>query len=469
MRSGLYIWLACAALCLAPAARAATPLSPPQDQAFAHDVLKELVEINTVQKNGTRIAAEAVARRLKAAGVPDADVQVLAPDDNPSQANIVARLHGKGRGKPVLFIVHLDVVEARPEDWTYDPFKLTEKDGWFYGRGTLDIKGDLTAVLTAFLRLKREHFVPDRDIIIAFTADEETAGWNGVKFLLKNHRELIDAGMVLNPDAGAPAIRNGRRIYYGFQTSEKTYTAFRLEATNPGGHSSVPRPDNAIYQLAHALERVEAFRFPVMTTATTRAYFEKTAALETGQTAADLRAVARTDPDPADVERLSANPERAAYFRTTCVATQLEGGHAENALPQRARAVVQCRVMPGQTTAEVKAVLEKVVADPAVTVTEVRPPEASPESPPTPQVTALFTETAHSMWPGLLVMPVMDLGASDSVHTRAAGMPTYGSWSIFFDLDDDRAHGKDERISVQSFYEGVEFTYRLMKAAASMK
>lgn len=452
---------------LADAAAGAPALSPPQDQAFARDVLKELVEINTVQKNGTRVAAEAVARRLKAAGFADADVQILAPLEAPEQANVVVRLRGRGAGQPVLHLAHLDVVEALREDWSVDPFRLTEAGGWYYGRGTSDIKGEAAALVTALARLKREGFAPARDIIVALTADEELAGHNGVEWLLQTHRDLIDAGLVLNADAGVLAVRGGRRIYYGFQTSEKTYTAFTLETTNPGGHSSAPRADNAIYQLAHALARVEAYRFPIHVTATTRAYFAQTAAQEAGQTAADLRAVAADPPDLAAAERLGSNDERRAELRTTCVATLIQGGHSENALPQRARATVQCRVMPGETTQAVGAALVTAVGDPGVSVTEVRPAPPNPESPPTPEVTTLFTRTAQGLWPGLQVMPVMDIGASDSVYTRAAGMPTYGAMSIALDLDDIRAHGKDERIGVEAFQEGVEFTYRLMKAAAS--
>ncbi|MCW3849106.1 M20/M25/M40 family metallo-hydrolase [Sphingomonas sp. LB-2] len=449
------------ALLFAPAVRA-------QDLPAARATLAELVGINTVQKNGTRVAAQAVIRRLRAAGFPDSDIRLLAPDAAPDQANVVVRLRGKGAGKPVLFLAHLDVVEALPQDWTHDPFTLTEADGWYYGRGTMDIKGEVAAILTALIRLKQEGFVPERDIIVAFTADEEVTDYDGVDFLLKTHRGLIDAGLVLNADAGGGTIRDGRRLFYGFQTSEKIYAAFEVEATNPGGHSSVPRPDNAIYRLAHALERIEGLRFPVHLTDTTRAYFTRTAALEQGQTAIDMRAVARSA-DRQAADRLSMNPERNANLRTTCVATQLSGGHAENALPQRAKATVQCRVIPGERIEEVKAALAEAIGDPGIALTEIRPVVPSPESPPTPEVTALFTQTVQSMWPGLTVMPVMDTGGSDSVYTRAAGMPTYGAMSIFYDPDDIRAHGRDERISVRAFAEGVEFTYRLMKAAALMR
>lgn len=454
---------------LAGGAQAAPPLSPAQDQAFARETLKELVEINTVHKNGTRAAAEAVARRLKAAGFTDGEVQVVAPPGQPSYADTVVRLRGRGKARPLLYIVHLDVVEALPEDWTVDPFRLTEKDGYYYGRGTLDIKGEAAAGITALARMKREGFVPDRDIILAFTSDEESGDINGVQWLTTARRDLVDAGLALNPDAGRPVSRGGKPLYYGFQTSEKVYTAFLLETTNKGGHSSLPRPDNAIYQLAHALERVEAWRFPARLTATTRAYLQTTAALAEGRTAADMAAVAAGEtPDPAAADRLSADPDQNATLRTTCVATLLEGGHAENALPQRARATVQCRVLPGESLESVRAALVAAIADPGVAVTEVRPANPAPESPPTAQISALFTRTAQSMWPGVPVLPVMDQGASDSVFTRAAGIPTYGSWSIFYEVDDFRAHGRDERIGVQAFQEGVEFTYRLLKAGSAL-
>jgi acetylornithine deacetylase/succinyl-diaminopimelate desuccinylase-like protein len=443
------------------------PLPPPENQALAHDILKDLVGIDTVHDHGTKLAAEAAWRRLKAAGFADQDLSLLPIPEHPDQVQLVVRLRAAApRAKPVLWIGHLDVVEARREDWTVDPFQLTEKDGWWYGRGSLDMKGDDAAALAALIRLKQEAWVPDRDIIIALTSDEEGGDANGVSWLLKTHRPLIDAGLVINPDAGGGALRGERRLFYGIQTSEKVYVTYQLETTNRGGHSSEPRADNAIYELAAGLQRVERLRFPVHTTATTRAYFEKTAALASGRTAADMRAVAKSPPDLAAAQRLSVDPDVNAHLRTTCVATQLSGGHAENALPQRARAVIQCRMIPSDNAEGVKRALVAALDDPKIAVTVIWPADPAPDSPPEPALMDRFTQVIHSEWPGVMVLPTMDLGASDSVYTRLAGLPSYGLASIWSDVDDVRAHGRDERIEPQHFYAGVEFDYRLMKALA---
>jgi acetylornithine deacetylase/succinyl-diaminopimelate desuccinylase-like protein len=371
-------------------------------------------------------------------------------------------MRGHGKGKPVLYLCHLDVVAAKPEDWTVPPFAMTEKDGWIYGRGSLDMKGEDANVAAALLRLKREHHVPARDIIVAFTPAEESGGAQGVGWLVKAHRDLIDAGVVLNPDSGTGAFRAGQRAFYGVQTSEKTYVTFTAEATNKGGHSSEPRPDNAIYQLTAALNRLAAFKFPITLTNTTRAFYASQAQFETGTRQADMRALGNGD--LAAGERLAADPTDNAQLRTTCVATMLEAGHAENALPQRARATIQCRMLPGDTQEQTQATLQRVLGDPAVKVTVARAATASPESVPTAAVMAIYTRVVHSMWPGLVVMPSMDAGASDSKYTRVAGMPSYGATSNFFDLEDMRAHGQDERVKADRFAAGSEFAYRLMKA-----
>jgi acetylornithine deacetylase/succinyl-diaminopimelate desuccinylase-like protein len=449
----------------APKPMAATPMPPAADQALAHDLLKELIEINSTHAHGSTGVAQAIAKRLLDAGFPSADVQVLAPADHPIKGNTVVRLRGKGLGKPILFILHLDVVEAKPEDWTVDPFKLVEKDGFFYGRGTSDMKGDDAAVLESLIRMKREGFVPDRDIIVAFTADEEAEGdANGVDWLLTAHRDLVDASVVFNPDAGGGGLLHGKRVSYGIQTSEKLYATYALETENRGGHSSVPRPDNAIYQLTHALNRVEAYRFPLRLTATIRGYLKGTADQETGQTRADMLAVTADTPDTAAADRLSERPEFNALLRTTCVTTQMSAGHAENALPAHAKAIVQCRLIPGDTVEETQARLVAAVADPGVKVSLTAPVKPSGETVPDPKIMARFEHVIHGMWPGVPITPSMDAGASDSVHTRALGLPSYGSSAIFGDIDDVRAHGRDERVRQVNFYEGVEFTYRLMKA-----
>jgi acetylornithine deacetylase/succinyl-diaminopimelate desuccinylase-like protein len=321
------------------------------------------------------------------------------------------------------------------------------------------------ALLESVIRLKREHFVPDRDIIVAFTADEEAGGdANGPAFLLKNHRDLIDAELAINLDGGGGDLKNGAPLYFEIGTSEKTYVTYTLETTSPGGHGSLPGPDNAIYHLADGLERLQAFKFPVMVTATTRASFEKLAVLEPGESSADMQAVARTPPDLAAAERLSRNVRLNALLRTTCVATLISGGHAENALPQRAKATVQCRMMPGDTEANVQSTLLKTLDDSGIKVTLDAPPIVSPESPPTPQILRKIEALTHSMWPGVPIVPTMATGFSDDRQTRNAGIPSYDVSGVWMDVDENRAHGRDERVGIEAFDESVEFTYRLVKA-----
>jgi acetylornithine deacetylase/succinyl-diaminopimelate desuccinylase-like protein len=461
MRYGILAVAAAALMAGGVHAAPKSNVAPPADQALARDILSELISINTVDQ--VTPAAAAMRDRLLKAGFSEGDLQLVAPPNAPEQANLVIRYHGKGKGRPVLFICHLDVVQALPEDWTVPPFQLTEKDGWFYGRGTSDIKGDDAALVESLIRLKREGFVPDRDIIVALTADEEDGHNNGPDFLLQHHRDLIDADLVINPDGGGGAIKNGKKLYYGIQTSEKTFVTFQLETTNKGGHSSLPDPDNAIDRLAAALLKLQAYKFPVHITETQRAWFGKMAQFETGQTREDMLALAKTPPDPAAIERYGSTPFGNAALRTTCVVTQIKGGHAENALPQRADASFQCRMIPGETAEEVQRQIEQVMADPQVKISFITPAAPGPESPPIPAVFDKLDEVIGGMWPGVPAVPVMDFGASDSKYTRAAGMPTYAMSSIFGDVDDVRAHGRDERIGVAEFYQGVEFTYRVMK------
>jgi len=446
----------------ASAATAATAANSAQDAATAKAILGELLAIDTTVEKGTAKAVDVLRKRFLAAGFAATELAVVTDPAKPSHASLIVRLKGHGSGKPLLYLCHLDVVEAKPEDWTVPPFAMTEKDGWIYGRGSQDMKGEDANVAAALLRLKRENYTPARDIIVAFTPDEEVGGGQGVEWLVKEHRNLLDAGLVLNPDAGTAAFRNGKRVFYGVQTSEKSYVTFGAETTNKGGHSSEPRPDNAIYQLTAALNRLATFKFPVHLTDTVRAFYASQAELETGARQADMRAVGNGDLKAA--ERLAADPTDNAEVRTTCVATMLEAGHAENALPQRARATIQCRMLPGDTEEQVKAALVKVFADPGVKVSVIQPSSPSPESPPNDAVMGLFKQVVHSMWPGLIVMPSMDAGASDSKFTRVAGIPSYGAASNFWDLEDFRAHGRDERIKADRFAEGTEFTYRLMKA-----
>jgi acetylornithine deacetylase/succinyl-diaminopimelate desuccinylase-like protein len=444
------------------AATGATPASSPQDAATAKAILGELLAIDTTTEKGTAKAVDALRKRFLAAGFSATELVVVTDPANPSHASLIVTYKGHGSGKPLLYLCHLDVVEAKPEDWTVPPFAMTEKDGWIYGRGSLDMKGEDANVAAALLRLKREKYVPARDIIVAFTPDEEVGGGQGVEWLVKAHRDLLQAGLVLNPDSGNAAFRNGKRAFYGVQTSEKSYVTFEAQTTNKGGHSSEPRPDNAIYELTAGLNRLAAFKFPIRLTDTVRAFYASQSELETGARQADMRAVGNGDAKAA--ERLAVDPTDNAQVRTTCVATMLQAGHAENALPQRARATIQCRMLPGDTEDQVKATLAKVFADPGVKLSVVQPSSPSPESPPNEAVMGLFKQVVHSMWPGLAVMPNMDAGASDSKFTRVAGMPSYGAASVFSDLEDFRAHGRDERIKADRFAQGTEFAYRLMKA-----
>ncbi|MCI3133776.1 M20/M25/M40 family metallo-hydrolase [Phenylobacterium aquaticum] len=466
---GLSALLLAGAAQAAPAAKPA-PLPPAANQALAHDILKELIAINTVHDHGTLVAAKAVLARLKTAGFSDADAQLLVMPEHPNQGQVVVRLRAKApKAKPVLWIGHLDVVEAKPEDWTVPPFALTEKDGWWYGRGVQDMKGEDAIVLAALIRLKQEGFTPDRDLIFAFTSDEESGDANGVEWLVKTHRDLIDAGLVINPDGGGGATREGKPLYYGIQTSEKVFVTFQIEATNKGGHSSIPEPDNAIYELAKALDKIAAYSFPVETTPTTRGDFLVAAAQASGQTAADLKAVAQTPPDLAAAARLSATPERNARLRTTCVATGLSGGHAENALPQRASALIQCRMMPVDSQAQVQAKLAEVINDPKIAIKVYTPANPAPDSPLDPALNAKLSAVIHAEWPGVTIAPHMDLGASDSIYTRAVGIPSYAMAAVWYDADDNRAHGRDERISEKAYYEGLQFQYGLIKSLGGGK
>lgn len=464
------IWTLGAAVTAGAWASSPAPLPPPADQQLARDMLKGLVEINTTHAYGSTEAAKAIQVWLSSAGFAPGDVVFVAPPDHPSKGNLVVRYRGRHPGEAVLFLGHLDVVEAKPEDWSVDPFKLTQQEGWFYGRGTIDMKDGDAALVESLIRLKRERFVPDRDLIVAFTADEEAGGdSNGPAFLLKDHRDLIDARMVVNLDGAGGNTKNGERQFFEVGTSEKTYVTYTLQTTSPGGHGSLPGPDNAIYRLADALGRLEAFKFPVMLTATTRASFVELGALESGQTAADMRAVSQAVPDLAAAERLSQNVRLNAQLRTTCVATLISGGHAENALPQRAQATVQCRMMPGDTADNVQNRLVATLGDPAVRVTLDAPPIVSPESPPTPRIMKKAALLAHSMWPNVPIIPTMATGFSDDRQTRNAGMVSYDISGVWQDVDENRAHGRDERIGVQAFDESVEFTYRLLKTMGSAK
>jgi acetylornithine deacetylase/succinyl-diaminopimelate desuccinylase-like protein len=455
--------LIAAFIAAAPAPSRAEALTP--QQQFAFDVYKELVEINTVTATGdTKQAAEAMAARLRAAGFAEGDVQVLSPA--PRKGNLVARLRGSGARQPILLLAHLDVVPANREDWSFDPFKLTEQDGYYYARGSADNKFMAAAFVANMIRYKQEGYKPDRDIILALETDEEILDANalGIQWLLKNHRDLIDAEFALNEGAGV-GLKDGKAIRNGVQTTEKVSVSYQLDVKNRGGHSSVPVRDNAIYRLAEGLVRLSKFSFPQKFNETTRAYFERMAQFETEQTAADIRAMLSEKPDPAAMSftRLAANPGYNSQLRTTCVATMLEGGHAINALPQLASAKVNCRLMPGESAAEVKTTLERVLADDQIVVTQMHQPMLSAPSALNEEIMGTIEKLSQEFWPGAVVMPIMSAGATDGSYLRNAGIPTYGHSGLANDIREFRAHGKDERVLIKSFYQGNEYLYRLVK------
>lgn len=475
MNKAIFI-LACLAtlLCNATLAQPQTSSSPerlsPEHQT-AHDIFKELIEINTTDTPAGNVttAAEAMAARFRAAGFSAEDVQVIGP--LPNKKNLVVRFRGSGHAKPVLFLAHLDVVEALRQDWSMDPFKLNEVDGFFYGRGTSDIKQGDTLLVANFLRLKKEGWIPSRDLIIALTADEEGGASNGVQWLIQNHRELIDAEYCINTDAGDFETKKGKRLLLGMQTSEKNYVDFRLEVKSNGGHSSRPVKDNAIYRLAQGLTRLADFDFPVSLNETTRGYFERTAVLEAPATGADFRTVIGPDQASAQAaaKRLSNSPFFNALLRTTCVATRLEGGHANNALPQTAAANVNCRMLPQDSLQNVESTLKRVLADDHIAVSVVGEAVPAPASAINPVIVSKLEALSGKLYGGLPIVPVMDTGASDGKYLRIAGIPSYGVPGVFEDVDDSRAHGKDERIGVKDFYDGVDFYYELIKSLAGVQ
>ena len=446
----------------------AQPLTP--EQKLFREIYHELVEINTTDSAGdTTRASEAMAARLKAGGMSADDIKVIVPPGGPKKGNLVARLKGSGAKKPILLLAHLDVVEAKREDWARDPFKLIEENGYFYARGAADDKAMASAIVANMIRMKKEGFVPNRDIILALTADEEIdpSKFSGIEYLLKNNRSLIDAEFALNEGGGGHIDKNGKYLYHGVLAAEKVFQTYHLEVTNPGGHSSRPSKDNAIYHLADALSRLGKFDFPFKLTPVTRAYFERAAALESGQTAADMTAILRDPPDPQALARLSMMPAYNAQFRTTCVATMLDAGHATNALPQRAHGVVNCRVIPGESVAEVEKTLTRVLADAKISVKPDGEPVLAPPAPLTPEIMRPVEQISAQMWPGVPVIAAMLTGATDGRFLANAGIPTYGITGQFRDADGGGVHGLNERLRVKSSYEGQEFLYRLVKTLSS--
>ncbi len=452
------------ALTLLAACLPGQTMPPEAERQLARSIYKEMIEIKSGYTTGaTTPVAEAMAARLKAAGFPDSDIFVGGAI--PKKANLVVRYHGTGSQKPILLLAHTDVVEAKREDWSMDPFQFIERDGYFYGRGTGDDKAQASVWIANLIRYKREGFHPDRDIIVALTADEEGGGsYNGVAWLLKNHRPLIDAEFTLN-EGGWGEMARGKKLSNDVQVSEKYVINFRLEVHNKGGHSSIPVPDNAIYHLAGALDRLAKFGFPTKTNDVTAAYFRAMSKIETGPISADLAQVA--EGSQAAMQKVAAtSPAWNATLRTTCVATQIEGGHAKNALPQLAAANVNCRVLPEDSVEYVESTLRKLVADDQVAIAITGEVSKAPASPMRRDLFQAVSSLTDTMWPGVPAVPIMVMGATDGLYLRAAGIPSYGVQGFFMDRDDIRFHGRDERMGVQAYYEGQQFLYELVKRLA---
>ena len=466
------------ACCLSSAAVAQNPLptASAEDRALAREIFKQLIEINTTDtpKGNVTTGAAAMQKRFLDAGFPPQDVHLLGPD--PRKQNLVVRLRAASptTQKPVLFLGHMDVVEALPADWHTDPFQFVEKDGYYYGRGTQDMKNSDAALVATFLRLHKEGYHPRRDLILALTADEEGGKFNGADWLVRQHRELVEAAFVINPDSGGIELDHGRAVVADVEATEKVYSDFQITALNAGGHSSRPRPDNAIYELTAALNKLAAYTFPFELNEVTRTYFTNLAGQESGQTAADMRAILATPPDLAAAARLAAEPSFNANFRTTCVATRLSAGHANNALAQTAQANVNCRIFPGHSPEEIRQQLIALFADPKLTVKYVSDsyvvsntaPDRKAMVPPAPipEVFGPLTRITQALWPGVPVTPVMENGASDSIYFALQGIPCYGYSAIALERDDDRAHGQDERLPVDSYWKSLDFFYAFSKA-----
>lgn len=472
MRASFVIPVAALAVAFGGGSLAAqqAPLTP--DQQFAHDVYKELIETNSsTMTSGTTVAAQEVAKRYRDAGFAEGDI--FLGGVRPDKFNVVLRYHGNGGPngpKPLLLLAHLDVVEALKTDWSpdLDPFKFLERDGYYYGRGTSDDKAMASIFVANIVRLKREGYVPDRDIVIALTADEEGGCCNGARWLVANHRELVDAAYVIN-EGGGGSLRDGKPFLNSVQATEKVFGNFIVTAHNKGGHSSVPRPDNAIYQLAEGLVRFSHFSFPVQFNEVTHAFFEHTAAVETPEVGAAMRALLKNPNDAKASAIVSRDPRYNSTLRTTCVATMLSGGHATNALPQTASATINCRMLPNTNPADVRAAIVKAIADTGLEVSPAPAARPTAPSPLLPEVMSSITTITKQLFGNIPVIPIMGTGATDSAPFRAIGIPSYGVSGLMGDPEDVRAHGRDERMLVKSFYDGQEFLYRLTKALTTGK
>ena len=469
------VWMMKAALLAAPVMASAQTAEPPRtvrpDQLAFRDLYKELVEINTTLSVGScTAAAQAMGARLKAAGYPDADVQVVVADGHPKEGSLVAVLHGTdAKSKPMLLLAHIDVVEANRADWTRDPFKLVEENGYFFGRGTSDDKAQAAIWVDSLIRLKQSGFKPKRDIKMALTCGEESEAYNGIEDLVKNHRPLVDAEFALNEGADGLLDEHDKPVVLEVQGGEKVYQDFTLTVTNPGGHSSRPVPANAIYQLSAALDRIGAYGFPPRFNDATRGYFTRMQARVSPEQASAMKALVANINDPAALKTVAADPMWNSMLRTTCVATMVSAGHAPNALPQRATANVNCRILPGTPVEEVKAKLAELAGEPVVVTLAHEPNPVSPPPPLTPAIMGPIEKEAAKLWPGVPVVPILLTGATDGVHTNAAGIPTYGVSGLFGSSDGDGIHGLNERMRVKSLYEGRDFLHALIKDYAGGK
>lgn len=462
MFSKKIIRLSCSALLvLSTGISQAQTTRPETEQQLAREIYKQFVEIQSGFSTGsTTPLVEAAAKRLKEAGFSADDIFIGGA--NPNKANLVVRYHGTGEQKPILLLAHTDVVEAKRADWSMDPFKMVEKDGYFYGRGTLDDKAQAALWIANLIQYKREGFKPKRDIIVALTADEEgNSPYNGIQWLIKNHKNKIDAEFALNEGGWGDQL-DGKKISQNVQVSEKYILNFRMEVTNKGGHSSLPTQDNAIYSLAGALERLSKLNFPLKTNEVTKAYFNKMAVNETGTVKKDMLDASKNS-QQAMQHLAESSTQWNAILRTTCTPTLLEGGHAMNALPQLAAVTINCRVMPDESPEMVEQTLIKTINDPIVQVKRLDELSNGPSSPLSPALLKTVSALTQEFWPSVPTIPVMVTGATDGRFLRAAGIPTYGIMGLFFERNDIRAHGRDERISVQSFYEGQAFLYELVK------
>ena len=444
-------------------------------EALSKKIYAELVAFRSTadMPENVKAAAEGVKRLLINGGFPAEDIQVVSPD--PELGSVVARFRGQAPGggpptkEPVMLMAHLDVVDALRSDWEFEPFELRETDGYFYGRGTDDNKAGIAHIVTNFIRLRDEGYVPDRDLVAVFTADEETSS-DSIKYLVRERRDLVDSVFAINSDAGGGELFNGAPNIFNVQAAEKIYVTFHITATNPGGHSSRPRADNAIYELTMALARLSEFTFPVDVGEVSGLYFERSSYFMDGLPAVDMRAVAKEPPDETAAARLSAgSPYYNAILHTTCVATRLDAGHADNALPQTARATVNCRVLPGQNPDDVEATLREVIGNEQITVARMNSPTGSDPSPLTEEIMNVLEPIVEEMWPGVPVIPTMSTGATDGNYVRNAGIPVYGVSAIFSDPNDSRAHGKDERVGVKEYYSAQEFWYRMLKRLSGGK